>query len=207
MQLPYVNKIFLPKPIERNISYSQVISSRESRRVFSSALKLPDLSSVLWDVLKIKRIDVDAAGTVIWNHRGAPSAGGLASVETFILNIADLRNSLYHYNPYDHSLEELTSTEECIQSLIASANELIDVKNATLFIYAAEVTNLFSKYENAESLLWRDVGAIYAMTNLSAESLGINSCAFGVTFHPLLSAIFGLEQTFFSVGGQAFGYQ
>lgn len=207
MKFSYAKKIMLPNPIERDISYSQVISKRESRRIFNRPMCLHELSSVLWDVLKIKKINIDTAGTTIWNHRGAPSAGGLASVETFVLNIAGLQNSLYYYNPYDHSLEELHISEKDIQKFTDKVNESVDSQNATLFIYAAEITNLFVKYEHAESLLWRDVGAIYALANLAAESVGLNSCALGSIFHPLLSKILGYKEAFFGVGGQVFGHQ
>lgn len=206
-KLQYINKILLPNPIERNIAYTQVISSRQSNRTFTAPMELPELSSLLWDVFKIKKIDVDVDGTVIWSHRGAPSAGGLASVETFIMNIAGHKDNLYYYNPYDHTLEELDVAHDSVQNLMNTANKLMDVSNATLFIYAAETTNLFSKYENAESLLWRDVGAVYALTNLASVSLGLNSCGLGLTFHPLFSKILGLEDIFFGVGGQLIGHQ
>lgn len=206
-KLRYINKIALQDPLERNISYTEIISSRQSRRTFTGPLELLELSTLLWDVFKIKKIEVDANGIVVWNHRGSPSAGGLASVEVFIVNISGNNESLYHYNPYDHTIEELDVSSESVQSLIDDADELIDTKNATLLIYAAEVTNLFSKYENAESLLWRDAGAVYTLMNLTSESLGLNSCALGATFNPLLPEVLRLEDVYVGVGGQVIGHR
>ncbi len=204
-EFPFVNKIALPKPIDRKISYDQVITSRHSKREYFGPLDLTELSSLLWDVLKIKKIEVDHNGTVSWIHRGAPSAGGLASVDAFITNIAGYNDKLFFYNPYDHSLQELNVTPAKVKEVINASNELIDVSHATLFIYAAHVTNIFSKYENPESLIWRDVGAIYAMMNLSSESLNLDSCSLGTTFHPLLPKVLGTEGLLFGVGGQIFG--
>jgi SagB-type dehydrogenase family enzyme len=206
-KLQYTNKIFLPSPIERDIAYTQVISSRQSNRTFTAPLELTELSTLLWDVLKIKKIDVDVNGTVIWNHRGAPSAGGLSSIETFIVNIAGHKDSIYYYNPYDHTLEELDISQDNVQNLVNTANNLMDASKATLFVYASDTENLFLKYQNAESLLWRDVGAIYALANLTCESLQLNSCALGLTFHSLLNEVLGLEEMFFGVGGQVFGHK
>lgn len=205
-KFPYSSKFFLPEPLKSDISYSEVISSRESRRIFNSPLNLPELSSILWDTMKIKKINVNSSGTIIWNHRGAPSSGGLASIDVFIINIADLPHNVYCYNPFDHSLEQLELKQIHAQNFIDEANKLVNAQNATLFVYAVETTNLFSKYENAESLIWRDVGAIYAIANLAATSLELNSCPLGATFHPLFSDMLECKKNIISIGGQVFGH-
>lgn len=205
-RLLYISKIPLPEPLVREVSYAKVISDRQSRRTYGGPLKLSELSTILWDVFKIKKIEVDTKGNIVWAHRGALSAGGLYSVETLITNISGYEDRLFYYNPYDHSLEELKITSNALLKLTSTADEIINGKNATLFIFIADPKNLYLKYKNAESLLWRDTGVIYALINLTAESLGLHACGLGTTFHPLIAKILQLENKIFGVGGYLIGY-
>ena len=193
-------------PLERNLSYTNVISGRQSRRTFNGSLKLLELSTILWDIFKIRKVEIDAKGNIIWTHRGAMSAGGLSTVETLIANIAEYENRLFSYNPLDHSLEELETAPHMYSQLLSTANEIIDGSRATLFIFIADPRNLYSKYNHAESLLWRDAGVIYALMNLSAESMGLHACGIGATFQPLIADILQMKNKIFGVGGCFIGY-
>lgn len=195
-------EIFLPEVINiPTCDFINVLTQRQSRRSFSSPLNNIQISTLLHYTLKIKKIECDINGNIIWNHSNVPSAGGLASIDTFVVSKYKGSKQLFFYNPYRHSLNLLNIKNEDVDTIIQLANQVIEAQNSTLFIFAAQAETIFSKYQNAESLIWRDSGVIYMGLGLMAEALGLNSCALGITFEPILSEILGLH----GVGGMLIG--
>ena len=205
IRYPSNREIFLPKISIPDISFLKILEKRQSKRSFSSPLNLQQISSLLWHTLKINKIETDKNGLIVWNHSSIPSAGGLATIDTFILNISNEENKIFFYDPYKHSLHELQVNDKYIHEILNLSNKLIDSSNATQFIFGAQTKNLFSKYKYAESLLWRDAGAIYMALSLMAEALQVHSCSLGITYEPILAESLGYQDSLFGVGGILIG--
>ena len=198
---PSNREIILPKNNLLDVELLEIFNNRKSRRYFSSPLNIKQISLLLWNTLKITKIEVDESGTVVWNHCNVPSAGGLASIDTFIINISGEDRKLFYYNPYKHTLNELEINNNYIDLILEHSQNVIDSTNATQFIFGAQIKNLYSKYENAESLLWRDVGAIYMAIGLMSEACNFNSCSLGITYEPVLAKSLKQKGTIVGVGG------
>ena len=198
-------ELLLPKITTPDISFLEILQNRQSKRNFSSPLDIKQISSLLWHTLKINRIETDKDGLIVWNHSNVPSAGGLATIDTFVLNILGQEGKMFFYNPYRHSLNELQIEDKYIHTILDLSQEVIDSTNATQIIFGAQTKNLFSKYEDAESLLWRDTGAIYMAMGLMAEALHLNSCPLGITYEPVLAEGLGCEGSLLGVGGILIG--
>jgi nitroreductase len=58
-----------------------------------------------------------------------------------------------------------------------------------LIALAAESGRTAAKYENAESLIWRDAGIALGYMSIVAEALGLTFCPLGVLGEPYVSAV------------------
>jgi len=200
-----IDKIYLHEPELNNCGFFDILNKRETRRDFVKPLGIAELSSLLWHSLRVKKIDINNENIVTWNHMGVISAGGLASVDTFITNIEGYEKKIFYYNRYDHSLEELDIKSEVIEKIFEESNKVIESGHGTLFLYASQTKKLFSKYENPESLLWKDVGAIYMTINLVSEAFSLKSCALGITFEKVVPIIANYVDELCGLGGQVIG--
>jgi len=71
--------------------------------------------------------------------------------------------------------------------------------------FAAQFDRTLSRYNNGESLVWRDSGALAATIALVAECLHLSSCAIGITGEPFISQILDSKGALVGVGGLLIG--
>jgi SagB-type dehydrogenase family enzyme len=185
LKWPHEKQLLLPEdPNEGNRSLAEVLSSRRSKRDYSTPTieklaQLFSLSSRVTDVLS-------SAETLPQSIRPAPSAGALHPIH-IILH----RHGEHHwdrYDPYTHSLWGLRSATP--PSIVRAAlQEVLPGDGAALLLFAAEPKLTFAKYEHACSLIWRDAGVMQGFLSLAAEAIGLNFCLIGVTGEPWVSGL------------------
>ncbi|MDR2873664.1 MAG: hypothetical protein LBV42_02825 [Methanobrevibacter sp.] len=106
--------IKLPEPqINGTMSVEQVIHDKRSLRHYTNLpLSLVDVSQLMWVAQGIKDKNT--------NYRTASSGSHIFSLEVYILigkngvsinNTNKLEEGLYHYNIFNHSLEQLTNKD------------------------------------------------------------------------------------------------
>lgn len=93
-----------PATVTSNMSVDQAIRSRRSVRTYSTtSLTLQDVSQLLWASQGIT--DTDR------NYRTAPSAGHVFPMEMYLVtgnnSVQGLGAGIYHYNPFNHTLEKI----------------------------------------------------------------------------------------------------
>ncbi|PKL72899.1 MAG: dehydrogenase, partial [Methanobacteriales archaeon HGW-Methanobacteriales-2] len=89
--------------ISSNMSVDQAIQNRRSVRTFSTtALTLQDVSQLLWASQGITDSER--------NYRAAPSAGHVFPMEIYLVtgnnSVKELEAGIYHYNPFNNTLEK-----------------------------------------------------------------------------------------------------
>jgi hypothetical protein len=107
--------------------------------------------------------------------------------------------------PIVHALRTLAVRAEALSALRSSVLDLFPVGEGTILWHAAQPGRTFARYEHGESLVWRDAGALVAMTALVAEGLGLNCCPIGITGEPYLSSALETEGRVVGVGGTVVG--
>jgi len=93
--------------LQMSSSFEKVISARSSKRNYTNeCIKLNELSTLLYYSYGVRKY-MAAYNTQKFPLRMAPSSGGLQGVElyTIINNVDNLKKGIYHYNPFEHSLE------------------------------------------------------------------------------------------------------
>jgi hypothetical protein len=92
-----------------------------------------------------------------------------------------------------------------MDKLFVAVDEVVAPEQARMLWFGAQFERTLSKYENGESLVWRDAGALLATLSLVAECLSLNCCAIGITGEPFVSGMFGKDSNVVGVGGLLVG--
>nr|WP_305121134.1 SagB/ThcOx family dehydrogenase [Pedobacter xinjiangensis] len=180
-------------------SFGEVISNRRSVRKFQT-ISLQQLSEVLWYTAKVKSFQMHESGYLL-THRGAPSAGARHPVDVIVFNPEIFKNEdFYYYNPFDHSLNQIVNVDKDIQPFLVHINKIVAIGPGTLLWFVAHSRRNASKYENSESLIWRDAGALINSIQLTSAALNLRSCPIGSLGEPYISEFFADPDVFGSGG-------
>ncbi len=91
------------------------------------------------------------------------------------------------YDPIEHALVDLAGSMESAAASRDAAGSLIDLGQGTLIGLVAEFGKTAAKYENHETLVWRDAGVALGYMSIVAEALGLAFCPLGITGQPYLT--------------------
>jgi SagB-type dehydrogenase family enzyme len=181
----------------------EVLHQRESRRKFGTVADA-QLSALLWFSAKTLRTRCEPSGFT-WQHRPAPSGGGRHPIHILVVAPPLQPGAVSLYEPQGHALLALDIPD---QTAIADFAQVIDFvlppQQGTVLCFAAEPARTATRYNDSESLIWRDAGALVATIHIAAEALSLNCCALGPLFHFWMSRILP-DTRFVGVGGVIVG--
>lgn len=204
-EFPYqiVEESYLPEaePLP-DTPLSAVLASRRSRRTFK-ALSPENLNTLLWH--SARAIEVGRPNIESWQHRPTSSAGGRHPIDLLIFREENKLKVIYLYDALSHALKRLNASDEDLDQFFSSVNRVIPLDQATIIWFAAQFERTLSKYENGESLVWRDAGALLTTIALVAECIRVNSCAVGITGEPDISRMLNSREKVVGVGGVLVG--
>jgi SagB-type dehydrogenase family enzyme len=188
---PTIGKTLLSRGFAKsNLSFLDVFLSRRSINDLSG-ITILKLSEVLYYSCKTQYILVDESGFLL-SKRASPSAGALHPIDILVSPspLSGIRN-LSFYNPTDHSLNELKIEKEILQEFFTEVNDNVRLNDASLIWFSIQPEKTSSKYDNSESLIWRDTGALLYCIQITCTYLGLSSCPLGTlaanTFHSLFA--------------------
>lgn len=158
-------------------TFSDVIESRTSRRVFSN-IPLEQLGPLFYLSNRTKQSTINKSGLAI-EKRNAPSCGAMHTIDCIVSQFGS--SSWYVYNSRGHTFDGLDISTSTINQFKLECQELIDCPDhAYLIWYVCDIERLSSKYENAEFLALREAGALASTQGLVAESYGLSFCMLGL---------------------------
>ncbi len=172
--------IDLPTPqITGDKSVEQAINDRRSiRRFTNEPLTLQDISQLLWAAQGITNKNT--------NFRAAPSAGHTFPLEVYVLvgkgGVKGLNEGLYHYNPFNNTLEQILDND-ARSELSQAANGQEWVKEAPVnIIITGNYQKMIDKYKDEKlSTRFVDMEAGHVGENiyLEVESRNLATVALG----------------------------
>jgi SagB-type dehydrogenase family enzyme len=180
-------------------TFSEVIKNRQSRRSFGR-LAPEKLSSLLWHAAKTQSTYREESG-FLWQHKAAPSGGGRHPIDIFIIDQTAEKKQLHLYDPIAHVLCQLEANVAQLNEFANRVNSVVACEEATIIWFVAQTARTLSKYENGESLIWRDSGALLATIYFVAEALDLNCCGLGITGEPQITESIGAKGILRAVGG------
>lgn len=191
IEFPVLRELALPFPLEERImNFSEVLKMRRSNREFG-AISIESLSEVLFLSTHVKHEISNSIGYQL-SYRPVPSAGARHPIEIFISSVSIFKNEkLHRYAPFHHRIQELAFKESICAKLRAHLTESFPENElATIMWFVAFPEKTEAKYDNAESLIWRDIGALAATIQLTCTFLGLNCCISGTLGYPFINELF-----------------
>ena len=163
---------------KRSSEFLDVLFSRNSNPSLNQISK-QELSELLFLSAKIRRVEEDKYGFLI-SKRTTPSAGARHPIDLLIsLGQQDSKRNLHYYNPIDHSLNKLPIPEINLSYFFEEVNNNVPLNDACMIWFCIQINKTGSKYENPESLYWKDTGALLYCLQLVAQFLNLKSCPLG----------------------------
>jgi SagB-type dehydrogenase family enzyme len=175
-RLPTPNDHLLP-------TLDLLIAARRTNRTFGS-ISPEQLSSFLWLTCRTIAKGDDRLGFPL-RQRPTPSAGAIHPIHLVLNNHDNWRL----YNPDQHALSLIDKASSTLGELRSSISGMIDVEDACILLFVAEPGMTSAKYSFADSLIWRDAGALLGHMALVAESLELNFCPLGITGEPWIGQL------------------
>lgn len=186
------------------ISFDTVLEKRKSLRSFNH-ITIQDISDLLWHVAKVKTIFQQENGYIL-THRGTASAGARHPIDIIISNSQLLSAEDFHYyNPFEHSLNKLAIPRNDKAAFFQHIEGIIDTTNATIIWFVAHKKRTSAKYSYADSLIYRDAGALIQAIQMVCAAMDINSCAIGSLGEPFISSFFNNQTGVSGAGGILIG--
>jgi SagB-type dehydrogenase family enzyme len=155
-----------------------MLRDRQTRRDFSRVLSPEALGQLLWLTCRTHSTVPSALGFDL-QFRPHPSAGAIQPIHV-VLQLGPGR-AWERYEPIQHALVELPGTENLADAARAEASKAVLACEAVLLALVAEPGRTDAKYEDAESLVWRDAGVLLGYLSLVSEALSLSFCPLGMT--------------------------
>ena len=185
-------RIDLPRPRGRGgTSLWDLIRARRSQRDHGTrALRPQELSQLLWAAAGL------TSGQGKDGLRAAPSAGGVNSIETYVVahHVRGLAPGVYHYAVEDHALETVR-TVDLRETLEAICLEQEQAGQASVvFVFTAVFGRAAWEYgPRAYRYVYLDAGHSAQNLALAAEALGLGACPLGAFQDAQLDEILGVD--------------
>ena len=167
-----------------------VLERRQTHRTFR-ALNRSGLSSLLWHSAKTHEMRRREDGC-FWQHRAVPSAGGCHPIHILVLPPKLDGSTLVAYDSVAHALIELRDVlPSTIRNFRNEVEQIVRPQDGTILIFAADYSQTYRSYQNAESLVWRDAGVLLMGLAIVSEAFELNFCPLGTTADAFVEKAFG----------------
>jgi SagB-type dehydrogenase family enzyme len=171
------------------MSVEEALKKRRSvREYLEKPLKLNDLSQILWAAQGITE--------PIRKFRTAPSAGATYPLEVYVVvkNVEGLEKGVYHYNPYEHSLELVKKGDFSHNLYEACLNQEWVLKAQANLVITAFYERTTSRYgERGIRYVHLEAGHVGQNIYLQATSLGMGTVAVGAFYDDKVEEIVDAE--------------
>lgn len=179
------NKIKLPKSEFLDMSFSHVLNSRRSERIYTGdKMSLEYLATILraaCGVSKQQEIELSNNEKSTLNIRTIPSAGGLYPIDLYAvsLNVKNLDKGIYRYLPVEEKLLKVgndLSANKFLYSMCVPDN-LISVSRANvIYLLVSRAWKSMRKYgERGMRFIFLEAGAIAQNIHLASTALGVGT--------------------------------
>jgi SagB-type dehydrogenase family enzyme len=197
-----LDKRYLPIPkSSRRDKFFTILESRRTRRHFRK-ISEANLGELLWYSGKTFNSRLLPNGRIV-QYRCCPSAGAVHPIDILLLDTS--KDSILIYDPVGHAVETLDGSREQVKELKKLAESIVEIEDGQIFWFAAEFNRTLDVYQNGESLVWRDVGALVATICYVCEALSLNCCPIGATGEPHVSTFLNSGTSIVGVGGCVVG--
>ncbi|WP_417447818.1 hypothetical protein [Idiomarina abyssalis] len=178
-------------------SFLSVFKERRSARAFYP-LTYSDLSKFLIVTHQLIHSDKTSSSLDI-EHQPAMSSGGLQAI-TPLLKVVSDEHRWFKYQNTQHTMIAIDGQADTLGEYLNEVNENLKLNSAIPIVYAGDLKRLSGKYENPDSLLWRDAGVMMNIHAMAATYLGLTYSPVGQLGQPIISDLKGCSRSVIGCG-------
>lgn len=164
-------------------SMKSALDARYTQRSFGR-VSPEQISVLLWHTARTLQVAASPLGFPI-EHRPTASAGAIHPIH--ILVQLERKQEWGRYCSQHHSLQAVPEAGVLVNPLSELCEVVVPRGDGALILFAAEPGKTSSKYENVDSLVWRDAGVLQGHMALVAAAIGLNFCLLGITGDPWIA--------------------
>ena len=201
---PSLEKITLPRVTssKRQNDFLDVLRERRSVKQLGGCAS-EKLSEILFHAVKPYTICKDDYDMTVYRS-ASPSAGGRHPIDILVgLPEKDGRR-LFIYEPLSHSLRRLDVPIDLQRDFFDDINQTLSLGDSVLLWFSIQYMRTASKYNDYESLVWRDAGAQLCCLQQVAKYVGLDSCPIGYLAEETFDKMFN-SASLISGGGMIIG--
>lgn len=205
-QYPAHKKIVLPVPkVQSEPAFDTIMQKRKSKRQHgTNPVTLEQLGEFMYRTSRVK--EVRHMDEQEYTSRPYPGGGARYELELYpVIQVCEgIDSGVYHYDPLEHALSELSKLDGDAEDLLKGAMRSSGKEEGpqVLFVISARFQRVSWKYQSmAYAVILKNVGVLYQTMYLTATAMGLAPCALGGGDSDLFSKVIGsdyLEET--SVG-------
>ena len=185
-----------PRNQTLEVDLAALLEQRQTRRDFKRPLDDVMLGEFLWLACRNRSSRSSPFGSD-QESRVHPSAGAMHPIHVLFSRTA---TPWMLYDTVGHALIELLGSADSVAAARELAGHLLPLEQGALLGLVAEPGKTAAKYEDHETLIWRDAGVVLGYMSLVAEALGLAFCPLGITGQPYLTDYLSDNSSLWSVG-------
>lgn len=199
-----LEKITLPEVSfsKRQNDFLNVLRERRSVKQLGNCA-IEKLSEILFHAVKPYMICRDDYDMMVYRS-ASPSAGGRHPIDILVGLPENEGRRLFLYEPLSHSLLRLDIPVELQREFFNDINQTLPLGDSVLVWFSIQYMRTASKYNDYESLIWRDVGAQLCCLQQVAKYAGLDSCPIGYLAEETYNKMFNCA-SLISGGGMIIG--
>ena len=174
----------------------RLLDERYTLREFGSRLSTESLAHLLWLTCRSRSSRPSRYG-FDQESRPHPSAGAAHPIH---LLTSHGGSGWARYDAQRHVLVDIPGSQASLAAVRQAAAELLTLNQGELIWLVAEPGKTAAKYDNPDSLVWRDAGVVLGYMSIVAQALSLSFCPLGITGAALPSAISGLDDRLMGAG-------
>lgn len=167
------------------IDLAAVLSKRRSHQS-GGAPTIEALGRLFWHTMRTLESAPSPYG-FYQERRPVPSAGALHPIHVLLQEAR--RSDWARYDARRHCLERLLDDGGALTGLSDFTREAAGAVEGALLAFVAEPGRTAAKYEEGETLVWRDAGVLQGTLCAVAQAVGLRVCLLGPTGDPWVSRL------------------
>lgn len=201
---PSLEKITLPRVTssKRQNDFLNVLRERRSVKPLGGCT-IEKLSEILFCAVKPYTICKDDYDMTVCRS-ASPSAGGRHPIDILVGLPENEDRRLFLYEPLSHSLRRLDISVELQHEFFDDIDQTLPLGDSVLVWFSIQYMRTASKYNDYESLVWRDAGAQLCCLQQVAKYVGLDSCPIGYLAEETFDKMFN-SASLISGGGMIIG--
>lgn len=199
-----LEKITLPRitSSKHQNDFLDVLRERRSVKQLGGCT-IEKLSEILFHAVKPYTICKDDYDMTVYRS-ASPSAGGRHPIDILVGLPENEGRRLFLYEPLSHSLRRLDVPVELQREFFDDISQTLPLGDSVLIWFSIQYMRTASKYNEYESLVWRDAGAQLCCLQQVAKYVGLDSCPIGYLAEETFDKMFN-SASLISGGGMIIG--